>query len=77
MKKLLTLATLPVIFLIVVLAAHFFADGQYLAAYALIASWLFAFTFWIHRVGLLFEKQPAAKEEPRIPRAYITNRMRA
>jgi len=53
MKTISTLLLLPVIILAYFFSARLYVNGDYVAAYALVATCFFSIVFWIRNVGML------------------------
>jgi hypothetical protein len=59
MKTIFTLLLLPVIILAYFFSARLYVNGDYLAAYSLVATWFLSVVFWIRQVSLLIQRQKA------------------
>jgi hypothetical protein len=59
MKPIFTLLLLPVIILAYFFSARLYVNGDYLAAYSLVATWFLSVVFWIRQVSLLMQRQKA------------------
>ena len=59
MKTISTLLLLPVIILAYFFSARLYVNGDYLAAYSLVATWFLSVVFWIRQVSLLIQRQKA------------------
>jgi hypothetical protein len=59
MKTISTLLLLPVIILAYFFSARLYVNGDYVAAYALVATCFFSIVFWIRNVGMLLQRQKA------------------
>lgn len=59
MKTIFTFLALPVIILICFLSSQFYISGEYVVAYALVATSFVSVIGWINQVGLQLQKQRA------------------
>jgi hypothetical protein len=59
MKTIFTLLLLPVIILAYFFSARLYVNGDYVAAYSLVATWFLSVVFWIRQVSLLMQRQKA------------------
>ena len=59
MKTIFTLLLLHVIILAYFFSARLYVNGDYLAAYSLVATWFLSVVFWIRQVSLLIQRQKA------------------
>ena len=59
MKTISTLLLLPIIVLAYFFSARLYVNGDYIAAYALVATWFFSVVIGIRQVSLMLQGQKA------------------
>jgi hypothetical protein len=59
MKTLFTLLLLPIIILAYFFSARLYVNGDYVAAYSLVATWFISVVFGIRQVSLMLQGQKA------------------